>query len=865
MAQSQILLAYGERNFSKKLKDALEKNGHRVSLLTEGDPPKARYDAIFQLARDPADVAEGTRLLLNKAKKDRSRLLFVGWRIDTKLYEEAARFAQTLLEDSSRKSGAEIAILNLGRIYGPGVDIADSGALGHLITEFAQGNILTLYGDGEDEDYYLFLEDALEGLALAPEHAQPGETYALAPSIPVTSEAAAQLLFELGGGRHEIGFHRGLSASAEKGKVAGKPLPEFKIKTSFHDGILTILKTVPPTPTATSARELPRFRFPSLRLPRLAWKTPRPTRRGLKWAGITLLILSPLFYLAGEAGFSFYQLNRTRSAFLSLDFPRAQAASTAASSSLGRLSKFFPTVRSLVEISQAAQEIGTQGTVLTQALENLIKSRRGETTVPQTAEEFRNLAVAFSSAEEQLSLAWLEAKQIDSGMLAGPAKELQALLDGGLKVVRLGSAFAKDAEDLLGYRGERNYLILFQNSTEIRSDGGFLGSLAQLTLQNGGIKKLEFFDSYQFDSAQRTPSHPAFRAFLSWEALPLREVNIFPSFPAAAQKIATIFEGAQGIPIHGVVGTTLPFAKDLLSVTGSLALAEEQRSVTAENLFAVTTEEVEKEFFPGSTKKKRFMQALGEGLLEKVFSLSQEEYTPLARQGWQALEQKNLLLYFGGGELHQALLEAGFDGRVPSPSGDYLAVFDNSFGAKVNGVWVQRSLAYRVFSPDRNGQARGELTITWNHTGTNNWPSGTYTNLLLTLVPKGSQLLGAWLNEASYEDVRTFEEEGKTEFAAYITIPYQTTTSLKIAYALPKEFDFATLQNYRLTVQKQPGTTADPFAFSFEPSIGKEATRSTSAQSRGTTGPNLQKKGNGLVFEGSLTTDLELEIEIKER
>ncbi|MDP1710653.1 MAG: DUF4012 domain-containing protein, partial [candidate division WWE3 bacterium] len=657
-----------------------------------------------------------------------------------------------------------------------------------------------------------------------------------------------------GGGRHEIGFHRGLSASAEKGKVAGKPLPEFKIKTSFHDGILAILKTVPPAPSAAPARELPRFRFPSLRLPRLTWKTPRPTRRGLKWAGIALLILSPLLYLAGEAGFSFYQLNRARSAFLSLNFPRAQAATAAASSSLGRLSKLLPAVRSLVEISQAAQEVSEQGTVLTQALENLIKSRRGEEIAPQDPQDFQAAQAAFSAAEQHLTLAWLEAQQIEAGFLRQPTKELQGTLGEGIRVLRVAAAFLGQAEELLGYRGERTYLLLFQNSTELRSTGGFFGSFAQLTLENGGVKKLEFFDSYQFQNAGKVPYHIAVRQLLRADETPLYDTNIHPSFPTAAQEIAALFSQAQGIPVHAVLGTTLIFTQDLLKVTGSLELVEFNRTVDAENLFEVATEEAEKEFFPGTTKKKRLLQALGEGLVERIFAASSSSYPRLARAVWSSLNQRNLLLYFTQGEVAQALAEAGWDGGISAASSDYLGVFDNNYSAKVNDVFVKRSLSYRVYSPDKSGAARGELTVTWNHTGTNSWPSNTYQNLVLILTPKGSKLMGAFLNGADFYGTYPYEEEDKSGFAALFFIPHQATTTFKIIYELPKGFDFTTLENYRLTVQKQPGTTGDPFTFSFEPTIGKEAT-----------GSDLQKKGNGLIFEGSLTTDLELKIEIKER
>src|SRR3990170_4846009 len=268
-----ILLAYGEGNLTKKLKAALLQGGQQASILPEGVPPKARYDIIFQLARDPAQTAEGTRLLLNKARRDQSRLFLVGWRLDDRLYAEAFRFAQTLVEEVSRKGEVEAVTLNLGRLFGPGASTSDSGALGHLINEFSQGNVLTLYGGGTDSDYYLYMDDAIEGLILALTQSKSGETYTLTPSVPITSEAAAKLLYDLGGGRHEIVFHRGLAATAEKEEVAGKPLPEFRIKTPFHDGIVAVLKTAPAAPRG-GGWQLPRLRAPFLKIPRIKIQLP---------------------------------------------------------------------------------------------------------------------------------------------------------------------------------------------------------------------------------------------------------------------------------------------------------------------------------------------------------------------------------------------------------------------------------------------------------------------------------------------------------------------------------------------------------------------------------------------------------------
>ena len=60
MTNRSVLLAYGEKEFTKKLKAALERRGYTAAALWEGDPPRAQYDFIVQLARDPADLAEGT-------------------------------------------------------------------------------------------------------------------------------------------------------------------------------------------------------------------------------------------------------------------------------------------------------------------------------------------------------------------------------------------------------------------------------------------------------------------------------------------------------------------------------------------------------------------------------------------------------------------------------------------------------------------------------------------------------------------------------------------------------------------------------------------------------------------------------------
>ena len=843
-----ILLAYGEVNFMKKLKAALTQKGHQAAILPEGDPPKARYDLIFQLAHDPAQTAEGTRLLLNKVRKDQSRLFLVGWRTDDHLYDEAFRFARTFVEEAEKQGGIDAVTFNLGRLFGPGVPPSDSGALGHLISEFSEGNILTLYGEGKDSDHYLYLDDAVESLAMALGQAKSGEVYALAPSIPITSEAAAHLLYDLGGGRHEIIFHRGLAAVEEKKEVAGKPLPEFKINTPFHDGIVAILKTTPAVPRAMGWK-LPNLRAPLFKIRKLKIALPRVSGRvGIALAGI-LIVLSPVLYLGGNASLGVLQLQRAKTLLEQGDFAAAATAASSAAGSLERFGKIIPPARPLAEAVTAVAEIAAQSETLITALDNLVKSRRGEAITPQGAEEFRDLSAAFSLAEEQLTFAWLDIRQEDSRFWRPLRTVLEPIFEEGLRATRFGNGLALGLPDLLGYKGERSYLLLFQNSAEIHPGGGRMGTFAYLQLQNGAIKELKFYNESDFLHIQ-----PTLGARTTSGAFSLR-----PDFKDNAQAIANTFQQGEGKTVQGVVGIDLHFAQDLLDITGPFTLTDfDNQEITAENFFEVTTREVETDFFPGTDKKKRFIQALGEEVLNQLFGVGRDEYPEVARLSWESLKGKELLLYFDNPDVYLAALESNFAGRIREAEGDFLYPYDHHAGTK-GTVWVKRSVNYRVYNTNRDGGMRAELKVTWKNEGTEAWPGGNYLNKTAVLVPQGSKLIEARRGEENVlSNFLTGASKGKTLFStpykisAYITVAPQSEQTLTLVYDFPKNIIGSA--DYTLLVQKQPGTVADAFRFEFEEPFGYEATSGS-----------LQRADNKLIFEGNLTQDLEFEIDLKER
>lgn len=885
----KVLLAFGGGTLNQAVYKTLQEAGFQVSVwpAQRHQPPKERYDYLVQLGEEPTALVEGTPRLLEKALKEKAEFFLVSsLRVSLKpttakeaTYLEALHFAEALTRQFHQKYGLRGFILRLPTIFGPGIPLENSGTLGHLISEFtADQLILTLYGEGKDSDYYLYLTDAAEAVKLALTlKVKEKELYFAAPPTPLSSATIAETLVEMGGGRHEIRYHKGLTSAEEETKLEGEVLPHFKPKVSLKEGILETLKALSAEGTGSPQRgETFLEKILSIHPRRFSFTFPRPNRKRMVQLVILLLIFSPILYVGGRVSLAAYHLTQLYHQIGTFNFPAAHRTAEAIKMDLNSLNRFFgilpfarkTPLRDLQLISQGGSEAVTalaellsEGETALTTLENLLKSHRGEALKEQTEEEFGRLATAFREVE-----GYLLASQLHLGAVETPFNRwltpYLTLLQEGLAAVQLGGAFSAEASELLGYQGERNYLLFFQNSAEVWAGGGAVTSFAQLTLENGGIKNLRFFDHWDFSHVEgvNEAMPEVFVQMGSPEIRPPTNIVISPDFANNAKFFTKVFEEETGVKIEGIIGVDLHFAEELLRITGPLQLPDfENKEITAENLFEVTETEVEKGFFPGSSKKKRFIQALGEGVLARLFGIEQGYYAAISQLVWGGLQEKGILLYFTNPTIYQTAIESGFAGLVEETTGDYLFPLDHNTGTK-GTVWVKREISYKIFNSDREGTMRGELTISWRNEGTNSWPAGNYNNIFRVLVPKGSKLVKANLgDEDATSKIISTEELGKGEFAIALVIKPQTTETLKILYDLP--FNLDELLPYQLLVQKQPGIVGDSFTFTFEAPFGKQLSGAVYLPAR----ENLQIVDSHLIFKKGLDQDITLEVAIEEK
>ncbi|PVE14973.1 hypothetical protein DDA93_15295 [Arthrobacter sp. Bz4] len=130
---------------------------------------------------------------------------------------------------------------------------------------------------------------------------------------------------------------------------------------------------------------------------------------------------------------------------------------------------------------------------------------------------------------------------------------------------------------MLGDQEPRNYLVLIQNSAEIRATGGIPGALAIITADDGGISltsQASSSDIDLFEPALETDSQQ--EAIYSFRmGAYIQSVNLTPDFPTAAATAKEMWEQRRGgPPIDGVIAIDPVVLSNILRATGPVDLGD---------------------------------------------------------------------------------------------------------------------------------------------------------------------------------------------------------------------------------------------------------------------------------------------------
>jgi hypothetical protein len=242
---------------------------------------------------------------------------------------------------------------------------------------------------------------------------------------------------------------------------------------------------------------------------------------------------------------------------------------------------------------------------------------------------------------------------------------------------------------LLGYNQPTTYLILLQNDTEMRANGGFFGSYAVATLDEGS-PSLRFQDIYvpdgQLGDGHVDAPKPIDEAF-GKGGFYLRDSDWDPDFVNAAKTIRWFFDKGGEINPDLMITISLTTIKKIMHVVGPIKIPDYDLVLTEDNIFNLVQAKVETDFFPGSTQKKDILTSVGQVFLARIEYLSMSQKLEIINILWEEVQHKNILVNTTNAELQSQLEINQMAGRLVYPKcqkGDDQCILDVFLAVEAN-------------------------------------------------------------------------------------------------------------------------------------------------------------------------------------
>ena len=386
---------------------------------------------------------------------------------------------------------------------------------------------------------------------------------------------------------------------------------------------------------------------------------------------------------------------------------------------------------------------------------------------------------------------------------------------------------ADSLKDFLGVSADKRYLLVFQNNSELRASGGFIGSFALIDFSKGEIKNVEVPGGGSYDTEAgflkkiKAPE-PLSLVRADWH---FWDANWWPDWPTSAKKLAWFYENSDGSTVDGVISFTPTVIENLLRIIGPIDLKDKYGLIIDADNFWLEAQKLSEQKPDVTREPKKIIGDLMNKIIEELPKrLTKDNLVPLFKMAEESLANKNILFYFTGEDLEARADDLGWSGRIKNTAGDYLNVINtNIAGGKSDRKIKQEIIHQTEVRPD--GSIIDNLTIRRVHEAIKREPFSGVRNVdwLRVYVPQGSELLavsgfkpvdkiffdkeiegladdpdvlageGQALTDES-SGTKIYNEFNKTVFANWSQLDPGETIEIKIKYRLP----------FKLTDKKQP-------------------------------------------------------------
>ena len=306
-------------------------------------------------------------------------------------------------------------------------------------------------------------------------------------------------------------------------------------------------------------------------------------------------------------------------------------------------------------------------------------------------------------------------------MVDEPLQKAKSTLDTINGVTSGLEKIAPSLPSMLGADGARNYLVVAQNNSEIRSTGGFPGSRMLLTVDNGTITMGDFEtvgDHFEDGEIPLTDEERAVVTDIMQTGASYApgDVNAVPSFPRAAQLMEWCWEERGYGDVDGVIAIDPVFLQSMLSLVGGFTTSNGtvvDGTNAAEVLLNTTY------FLPADEQDPFFSEVAGLALDKIMGSLGSVNFVDFASTIGDGIEQGRFLIYMSDADEEEAIKALGADGEVntdPSNPVTGFYIYDKT-GSKLDWYLDMRSEVSEA-TVNEDGTRSYTVTVTLHNTTT---------------------------------------------------------------------------------------------------------------------------------------------------
>lgn len=371
---------------------------------------------------------------------------------------------------------------------------------------------------------------------------------------------------------------------------------------------------------------------------------------------------------------------------------------------------------------------------------------------------------------------------------------------------------------------KKTYLLLFQNSAELRPTGGFIGSYGLLTFEKGKLLDFNVEDIYAADGQLKGYIQPPkpIEKFLGQNTWYFRDSNWDPDFPVSAQRAEWFLGKTTNRNVDGVIAVNLSVAKELLKATGPIVLADYNEEITSENVFERAEYRSEIDFFPGSTQKRDFLGTLAREIFNRLKNSSGNDLLKLGQALETSLNQKELLMYLHDPESQQTLLEQNWAGAIFAPilsskdnrpiTGDYSYLVEANLGINKANYFLKRHIEHQL-TILKSKEVLVVTTIDYqNQSPADTWPGGVYRSYLRDYLSKNATVVSVKTGDVklNLKDVDQEIVNNNLVLGFSVTVPVKNSLKVEITYRLEQPLQLNNhLGQLAVIIPKQPGILDD--------------------------------------------------------